>query len=817
MKKNIVTMLLVVLMSVTMTFAYSGGDGSAVAPYQIATAADLNQLSQTPADWGMYFWLTSDIDVSAYPNICIGTSGAQSFTGSFDGNFKTITGYTWTGSAEFTGLFGVIGTQGKVYALKMVGASLAPAVGTLGNLAGVVAGQNFGLIAGCTVDGTVTVAEKDLCVGGIVGENNGGAKVINCAFYGTVNSSAYGSYIGGIAGQNGGVIEDCEFAGAILADDNYAAWGDASVFYTFAGGIVGWNMGGTYNNRAYNGEVKFCKSSGAMNVKVLEAAVGGIAGYNSASITRCEVESAVNGIGSSESNPAVGGIAGINQNGTISKCAVSSVLWANTIADLGGIAGWNAEGGSIQQSYCLSIIYAGYANNVGGVVGRNNAQVLNCYSSWGALDVQARAASVNSGGVAGVNDGGSLTNTYATGLVESGLTNSAAGGVVGYNLNRTTDGITYSGTVANSFFSTAGTGLASVAGYNDNPAGITGSAGKTQAQMLDSATFIAAGWNLGWSGAEIWTTNGWYPIFVWELNAKYSGGQGTAAAPYMIAKAADFKELAATRGDWVSGVEFVMSNDIDLMGYDFTPIGKWFDTNGNYDAASAFNAKFDGQGNSITGFNPSEVALNPVGFGLFGIVGSNAVITSLGVTADLVHSYSQNCGILAGVNDGIIEKCWVAGSLYVNRGWSRVGGIAGINGGTVRDCFSLADIGGFGDAAHYGGICGDNFDGVVETCYLADYSILAGGTGTYVGAIIGAQAGGAVVNKCFYEDANPASPAVPAIAGQWGTVDIITGAKSNADMKLWSTFVDAGWNLGWTGTEVWTISGWYPVLNVFNN
>jgi hypothetical protein len=46
---------------------YSGGTGEPNDPYQIATAADLIALGETPADYDKHFILTADIDLD--PNL----------------------------------------------------------------------------------------------------------------------------------------------------------------------------------------------------------------------------------------------------------------------------------------------------------------------------------------------------------------------------------------------------------------------------------------------------------------------------------------------------------------------------------------------------------------------------------------------------------------------------------------------------------------------------------------------------------------------------------------------------------------------------
>jgi hypothetical protein len=49
------------------TAKYSGGTGEPNDPYQIATAADLIALGETPDDYDKHFLLTADIDLD--PNL----------------------------------------------------------------------------------------------------------------------------------------------------------------------------------------------------------------------------------------------------------------------------------------------------------------------------------------------------------------------------------------------------------------------------------------------------------------------------------------------------------------------------------------------------------------------------------------------------------------------------------------------------------------------------------------------------------------------------------------------------------------------------
>ena len=113
---------------------YGGGSGTAQDPYQIATAADLMLLGETPKDYDKHFILTADIDLA--PNLggrkvfdravmAPDTDVAKwdfqgtALTGVFDGNGHTISHLTIKGT-EFVGLFGQLKSGAEVKDLGVV-------------------------------------------------------------------------------------------------------------------------------------------------------------------------------------------------------------------------------------------------------------------------------------------------------------------------------------------------------------------------------------------------------------------------------------------------------------------------------------------------------------------------------------------------------------------------------------------------------------------------------------------------------------------------------------------------------------------------
>ncbi len=159
---------------------YSGGTGEPNDPYQIATAADLIALGQTPEDCDKHFLLTADIDLAHNlpggkvfekaiiapdtNNVTVSFEGIP-FTGVFDGNGHTISHLTIIGE-DCLGLFGQVGQwdapAAEIKNLALVDVNVADSGSDVGGLAGL----NGGTISDCYSTGSVSGTER---VGGLVG------------------------------------------------------------------------------------------------------------------------------------------------------------------------------------------------------------------------------------------------------------------------------------------------------------------------------------------------------------------------------------------------------------------------------------------------------------------------------------------------------------------------------------------------------------------------------------------------------------------------------------------------------------------------
>ncbi|MCX5643923.1 MAG: hypothetical protein NTZ17_04445 [Phycisphaerae bacterium] len=506
--RGIVAVGLILLTTVSTAYAkYSGGSGTVQDPYQIATAADLIALGETPDDYDKHFVLTADIDLApnlpgrkVFDKAVIGPAGS-SFAGVFDGNSHTISHLTIKGK-DYVGLFGQL--SGEV---KNVGVVDVNTTGSRDYVGGLVGNNYYGNVTDCYSTGVVSGTGSG--VGGLVGYNKGA--VTDCYSTGAAGGSGYnigglvgynegavtGCYststvtgrvhsVGGLVGFNEGYVTNCHSTGAVSGTGSWVGGlvGDngGTVTRCFSTGVVsgtGSGVGGLVGENA--GPVTQCCSTGAVNG---HETVGGLVGFNGGDVTDCHSTGAVSGTGS-----WVGGLVGVN-SGTVTGCFSTGVV-SSTGSGVGGLVGFNWDG-PVTQCYSTGAVNAhqsvgglvGYNDNwvtrcystgvvsgtgpgVGGLIGDNGRTVTDCYST-GAVS----GSSHNIGGLMGYNEG-AVTDCYSTGTVTGGT--HSVGGLVGFN----------PGIVIASFWDT----------QTSREATSAGGTGKTTAQMKTAKTFLDAGWD----------------------------------------------------------------------------------------------------------------------------------------------------------------------------------------------------------------------------------------------------------------------------------------------------------------------------------
>ncbi len=161
---------------------------------------------------------------------CMGDHITQ-YSGTFDGNNKTVSGLYFNGDSTCIGLFGSSESDGNI---KNVGVVDSYFKGN--DFVGGVCGRNDGTITNCYNAGNLTAIESSAAIGGICGYNNGGT-VTNCYNTGTVTATGSVASVGGVCGCSIAPISNCYNIGTVTATSSSA---DIS-------GICGYNYGPVKN------------------------------------------------------------------------------------------------------------------------------------------------------------------------------------------------------------------------------------------------------------------------------------------------------------------------------------------------------------------------------------------------------------------------------------------------------------------------------------------------------------------------------------------------------------------------------------------
>ncbi|MCF2576584.1 fimbrillin family protein [Phocaeicola barnesiae] len=289
--------------------------------YEVYNAEGLKNIAKLVNDGntGIDITLTGNIDLKGIDWTPIGKDDNKAYTGTFDGNGKTITGLTVTGSYKYAGLFGDIDENGTVKNVVLEGVQITS--DNSSGYAGGVAGDSWGTIENCSVSGSVS---GTTFAGGVVGSQWGGS-ITGCNSSATVKGVIFA---GGIAGEtnSGASLTGC------YATDDVTVENDGTN-NSHAGGVVGYNGGGT--------------------------------------LTACYATGNVIGTGTGTDPIYVGGVTGSNDLGTLTACyhAAETVSGPDG-ATTGGVTGRNFEDAILGKG-TLTACY--WENNQKQGIGDNHA------------------------------------------------------------------------------------------------------------------------------------------------------------------------------------------------------------------------------------------------------------------------------------------------------------------------------------------------------------------------------------------------------------------------------------------------------------
>ena len=295
-----IALLLVLLLAVSLVVPVLAAEDADT--IYIDNAGDLAELASLCAldTWsqGKTVVLRSDISLAntAFEPI-------PTFGGTFDGGGYTISALNIDGSVTPAGLFSCLQTTAVVKDLKVSG-SVIPSGD--GQIAGGIAGENYGIILNCTFCGTVSSTQN---TGGIAGINAGTGLIQNC----TASGAIFGEKMtGGIAGYNMGVIDGCENNAYvnITSTDSSLKLNDINLDSLIS--ITGLS---------------------SLDTSTAASDTGGIAGYSAGCIRNCVNQST---IGYQHIGYNVGGIVG-RSCGYILNCFNNADIYGRK--DVGGIAG----------------------------------------------------------------------------------------------------------------------------------------------------------------------------------------------------------------------------------------------------------------------------------------------------------------------------------------------------------------------------------------------------------------------------------------------------------------------------------------------
>ncbi len=231
MKKTI-TILVLMLISGWANAAFDGGAGTLVSPYQVSTAAQLDDVRNNLSS---YFIQTADIDLITYATgigwVPIGNATTK-FTGSYDGGGHKIKhlfiNHGGTTDGDYSALFGYINAA----TIKNIGVECnvtgnSSTAGLVGEADGISTIQN------CYTIGYIVGYNS---TGGLVGFANctAGATISNCYSRAIVSGNYYTA---GLVGEAWRVIfTNCYSSGQVISNQ------------TQKGGFIGRNINSTAND-----------------------------------------------------------------------------------------------------------------------------------------------------------------------------------------------------------------------------------------------------------------------------------------------------------------------------------------------------------------------------------------------------------------------------------------------------------------------------------------------------------------------------------------------------------------------------------------
>lgn len=228
------------------------GEGTETNPYKIASLNDLGVLSNYMATneatlQDVFLALTADIDLTG-----VTFSPLSEFDGTFDGQKHTISGISYTTTAQKQGVFTTIGEKGCVKNLTLKG-DITSANAYTGGFVGTLSGKledcvnelnitssslytagfaavaaDGAVLSGCINNGTITSSSS--YTAGIVANSGRGVTYTNCGNKGEIHNTGTMDYTAGITAISlPSSFSGCYNIGEIIIDKNTNTTGVAGI------------------------------------------------------------------------------------------------------------------------------------------------------------------------------------------------------------------------------------------------------------------------------------------------------------------------------------------------------------------------------------------------------------------------------------------------------------------------------------------------------------------------------------------------------------------------------------------------------------
>jgi hypothetical protein len=400
----------------TVAWKSDGADGDGPAD-NIRYIKELKYIAANTGYLNGHYKLGTDIDLSSVTSWTPIGAESNPFTGSFDGNEKTISGLTISSpSSGYQGLFGY--ASGAVFTnVVLTGVSITG--GSYNNIGALSGYCKNGSVTKCSSKGTINAGGQ---VGGLIGAyRSDSVPVTISSCYSSCNITCTGYEIGGLLGLIQGVSSDDD----VTVSDSYA---DGTVSGTYSvGGLIGriWDYVEVSNCHA-TGDVTGTRwyddyGSGGL--------IGTLYGYKKSSNSEpsCVVEKCY-ATGSVTGTYDVGGLVGSNgynssyyYPGKITCCYATGAV-TGTKAYIGGLVGNNNVYSTIDNSFATGTV-SGTASYGGGCIGytARYGSVVNCYSIG-----TVSATGSNIGGFLGSNSNATVTSCFYD-RENSGMTDTGKG------------------------------------------------------------------------------------------------------------------------------------------------------------------------------------------------------------------------------------------------------------------------------------------------------------------------------------------------------------------------------------------------------